>query len=103
MKKENAFHTAEQTDGIAEIMIDAIENLDSTLSLKRILHWHKKLFSKGYAMLSPIMGGQLRANQLQGKKPMQVVSGRIDSPTVHFEAPPQEVLDTELDHFIIRP
>lgn len=95
LTEENSFPTTEQTDGIAEIMIDAIENLDSMLSLKRILHWHEKLFPKGYAMLSPIIGGQLR-----GGEPMQVVSGRIDRPTVHFEAPPREVLDTELEHFI---
>lgn len=93
--EENSFPTTEQTNGIAEIMIDAIENLDSILSLKRILNWHEKLFPKGYAMLSPIMGDQLR-----GSDPMQVVSGRIDRPTVHFEAPPREVLNTELDHFI---
>ena len=76
-------------------MVDAIENFDSTLSLQRILHWHEKLFPKGYTMLSPIIGGQLRGNE-----PMQVVSGRIDRPTVHFEAPPRKVLDKELEHFI---
>ncbi|MCZ2722368.1 Fic family protein [Marinomonas sp. 15G1-11] len=95
LTEENSFPTTEQTDGIAEIMIDAIENLDSALSLKRVLNWHEKLLPKGYGMISPIMGGQLRGNE-----PMQVVSGRIDRPTVHFEAPPREVLNTELDHFI---
>ncbi|MCB5163165.1 Fic family protein [Marinomonas algarum] len=95
LTEENAFPTTEQTDGIAEIMVDAIENLDSKLSLKRILYWHEKLFPKGYTVLNPIKGGQLR-----GSEPMQVVSGRIDRPTVHFEAPPREVLDKELEHFI---
>ena len=76
LAEENTFPTTEQTDGIAEILIDAIENLDSMLSLKRILNWREKLFPKGYVMLSPIMGGKLRAIQSQGKKPMQVVSYR---------------------------
>lgn len=31
---------------------------------------------------------------------MQVVSGRIDRPKVHFEAPPRQVLDKELDQFV---
>ena len=31
---------------------------------------------------------------------MQVVSGRIDRPTVHFEAPPREGLEAQLDDFI---
>lgn len=30
---------------------------------------------------------------------MQVVSGRIDRPTVHFEAPPRSVLTSELERF----
>ena len=47
-------------------------------------------------MPSTIIGGQL-----PGSEPMQVVSGRIDSPTVHFEAPSRrEALNTELDYFI---
>lgn len=95
LTEENAFPTTDQTDGLAEIMIDAIENLDSTLHLKRILNWHKKLFPKGYTLINPILGGQLR-----GSEPMQVVSGRIDRPTVHFEAPPRERLDEALEHFI---
>ena len=31
---------------------------------------------------------------------MQVVSGRLDNPTVHFEAPPREVLEPQLDAFL---
>jgi Fic family protein len=43
LTEENSLPTTEQTDGIAEIMVDAIENIDSTLSLKRILNWHEFL------------------------------------------------------------
>lgn len=46
-------------------------------------------------MFNPVQGGQLR-----GDDPMQIVSGRIDTPTVHFEAPSREVLDSELANFI---
>ncbi len=31
---------------------------------------------------------------------MQVVSGRIDRPVVHFEAPSRDILDAELNQFI---
>lgn len=31
---------------------------------------------------------------------MQVVSGRLDRPTIHFEAPPREQLDRELAYFM---
>ena len=95
LSEEKPFPTTERTDGLAEIMLDAVENLDSPLSLERILQWHKQLFPEGYTFFNPIIGGQLR-----GDEPMQVVSGRIDKPTVHFEAPNRDVLESELDVFI---
>lgn len=95
LSEERPFPTTEQTDGIAEIMLDAVDNLDEPLSLKRILQWHEKLFPQGYTLFNPVVGGQLR-----GDEPMQVVSGRIDKPTVHFEAPNRERLEHELQVFI---
>lgn len=44
LSEENPFPTTERTDGLAEIMLDAVENLDSPLSLERILKWHDRLF-----------------------------------------------------------
>jgi len=95
LSEERPFPTTEQTDGLAEIMLDAIENLDEPLTLERILHWHKRLFPEGYTMFNPVIGGQLRGNDL-----MQVVSGRLDKPVVHFEAPGRECLDEQLVAFI---
>lgn len=43
---------------------------------------------------------RIRIGQLRGHKPMQVVSGRIDYPTVDYEAPPQDGLEQRLDEFI---
>ncbi|WP_300179725.1 Fic family protein [uncultured Aliivibrio sp.] len=95
LSEERPFPTTEQTDGLAEIMLDAVENLDTPLALDRILHWHNRLFPQGYTMFNPVVGGQLR-----GDAPMQVVSGRIDRPVVHFEAPSRDILDAELNQFI---
>ncbi|ENF8747262.1 Fic family protein [Vibrio fluvialis] len=95
LTEERPFPTTEQTDGLAEIMLDAIENLETPLTLERILHWHDRLFPEGYTMFNPVIGGQLR-----GDAPMQVVSGRIDKPTIHFEAPDRERLDNELTMFL---
>ncbi len=95
LSEEKPFPTSKLTDGLAEIMLDAVENLDSPLSLERLLNWHRRLFPEGYALFNPVKAGELR-----GDEPMQVVSGRIDKPTVHFEAPCRDVLDTELDMFI---
>jgi Fic family protein len=95
LSEDKPFPTTERTDGLAEIMLDAVENLDSPLSLERILQWHQRLFPEGYTLFNPVIGGRLR-----GDEPMQVVSGRIDKPTVHFEAPSRDVLESELDVFI---
>jgi Fic family protein len=95
LTEERPYPTTEQTDGLAEIMVDAVDNLDTALTLERVLYWHDRLFPEGYVLLNPVIGGQLR-----GDAPMQVVSGRIDRPLVHFEAPGREILDAELDQFI---
>jgi Fic family protein len=92
---EKPFPTTVQTDGLAEMTLDALQNWQSDLTLERILGWHHLLFPEGYTLFNPIQGGTLRGDQ-----PMQVVSGRIDKPKVHFEAPPREVLDSELKSFI---
>lgn len=95
LTEERPFPTTEQSDGLAEIMLDAIENFETPLTLERILHWHTKLFPVGYTMFNPVVGGKLR-----GDAPMQVVSGRIDKPTIHFEAPARARLEDELALFI---
>lgn len=89
------FPTTKQTDGLAEIMLDAVDNLTEPLTLNRILYWHRCLFAEDSSLLNPVVGGQLRGNA-----PMQVVSGRLDKPKVHFTAPSRDVLETELQDFI---
>ncbi|MGC9494214.1 Fic family protein [Vibrio genomosp. F10] len=95
LTEKRPFPTTEQTDGLAEIMLDAVDNLDIKLTLERILVWHERLFPEGYTMFNPVVGGQLR-----GDTPMQVVSGRLDKPVAHFEAPGRDILDQELEQFI---
>ena len=89
------YPTSERSEGLAKMMLDAITNLNSPLSIERLLQWHRWLFPDDNRSIYSIKAGQLR-----GDEPMQVVSGRIDKPTVHFEAPPREQLDQELTAFI---
>lgn len=90
------YPTTERSEGLAQMMLDAINNLNTPLSLKRLAQWHKWLFPDSTAStLYAINVGQLR-----GWEPMQVVSGRIDKPKVHYEAPPREQLEHELTIFI---
>ena len=71
------------------------------LTLARVLQWHFWLFPSDSSLIQReqivqrVQGGQLR-----GDAPIQVVSGRIDRPKVHFEAPPRQVLESQLHCFI---
>jgi Fic family protein len=95
VSEENPYPTTAQTDGLADITLDALQNWQQPLSLTRILDWHALLFPSNQAVFNPVIGGKLR-----GDEPMQVVSGRLDKPTVHFEAPPRDTLDQSLTQFI---
>jgi Fic family protein len=92
---EMAHATSTRTEGLAELMMDAVQNTQVPLSLERLLKWHSWLFPDDEPRLIFIRVGQLR-----GEDPMQVVSGRIDKPKIHFEAPPRPILDEQLAQFI---
>ena len=91
---EQPYPTTVQSDNLAEIMLDAINNTDSPLNLERVLNWHRLLFAGEQSLFTKIEGGQLR-----GEEPMQVVSGRLDKPVLHFTAPPKERVNKELSLF----
>ncbi len=90
-----AYPTSQRTEGLAELMMDAIGNLANPLTMERLFQWHQWLFPETELLLPRLHVGQLR-----GDEPMQVVSGRIDKPTVHFEAPPRAGLEQNLNEFI---
>jgi len=79
--------------GIAEMMVDLYQNFNKPLSHNQLFEWHK-MITNGRRDLSNI--GSYRTHE----EPMQVVSGRIDRPTIHFEAPPSKNLPKEMDQFI---
>lgn len=84
-----------RSEGLAELMLDATQQYDMPLTSKRLMRWHQLLFPEPSALTAyPIQVGALR-----GPEPMQVVSGRIDRPVVHFEAPAREGLEQKLDDF----
>ncbi len=83
-----------QTDAIAELLIEATTNLDQPIALATLFNWQAKLFVES-GPLTSINIGSLRA-----EGPMQVISGRIDKPVVHFEAPPLTRLESELERFL---
>ncbi|ENX00360.1 hypothetical protein F900_02030 [Acinetobacter modestus] len=92
---EQPYPSSERSDGLANIMLDALNNFEQDLSVERLFQWHQWLFNETDWTMQRIRIGQLR-----GHEPMQVVSGRMDYPTVHFEAPPRNGLEQRVDEFI---
>lgn len=75
------------------MMIDLYETFSAPLTHTKLFKWHKFLV-RGEQTLRDV--GRYRTDP----EPMQIVSGRIDSPTIHFEAPPVHVVKREMDAFI---
>jgi len=93
--KRSQRSTTARSEGLAQLLMDAICNVETPLTLERLYLWHQWLFPDSETSIYKIMVGTLR-----GDDAMQVVSGRIDNPTVHFEAPPRARLEEELTRFI---
>ncbi|TNJ13406.1 cell filamentation protein Fic [Aeromonas veronii] len=91
-----SYPVSERSEGLAAMMLDAIDNHEQLLTIERLYQWHRWLFPANEWSVQPVNVGQLR-----GDEPMQVVSGRVDRPTVHFEAPPRAVLDDQLAEFML--
>ena len=95
LASDQTYPTSSRSEGLAEMMLDAVGNFDDPLSSDRLFQWHRWLFPKdAFSVLS------IKVGELRGCDPMQVVSGRIDQPKVHFEAPPRAVLEDEMACFI---
>lgn len=91
----------EQTDrlslaarGVIDILADSTQNVQP-LTLERLFAWHQAMFPSGRSGLSLILVGMLR-----GEAPMQVLSGPIGRERVHYEAPPRDRLEAEMDQFL---
>ncbi|WP_068827349.1 Fic family protein [Pseudomonas sp. BMS12] len=88
--------TTSRSEGLAELLLDATRAYQQPLDLQRLFTWHGWLFPNDDHLLAR----PLRIGMLRGEEPMQVVSGRLDRPTVHFEAPPRAGLEAQLDDFL---
>ncbi len=89
--KRGKIPPAEQ--GVAEMMVDLYKTFGQPLSHAQIFAWHKMLM-KGRRDLHKI--GAYRTHA----EPMQVVSGAVHKPKVHFEAPPSKAMHREMTRLI---
>lgn len=80
--------------GISDMMADLYKNFDHKLTHQALFRWHKMLLN-GRNDLQNI--GKYRAHD----DPMQIVSGKIYEPKIHFEAPPSKKIKKEINQFIL--
>ena len=93
----DAGRASKRSEGLADLMLDATQHFAAPLDFARLLHWHQWLFP---IQEEDFNARHIRVGELRGDEPMQVVSGRVDRPTVHFEAPPREGLEQQLSDFL---
>lgn len=79
--------------GIAEMMADVYSGFAAPLSRETLCHWHGMLLSHDRGLET--IGAYRRHDDA-----MQIVSGRVDRPVVHFEAPPSAQVPGEMQVFI---
>ncbi len=84
-------------EGVVEMVLDATARAGDALSVERLCSWHSALFPTARNGISTIRVGQWR-NDAAG--PMQVVSGPMHRPRVHYEAPPANALNAEIKSFL---
>ncbi len=79
--------------GMAELMVDIHRRSDAPLAEATLFSWHDMLM-KGRRDLRDV--GRYRTHA----EPMQVVSGKVHDPRVHFEAPPSAQVPAEMAAFL---
>jgi len=78
--------------GIAEMMVDLYDHVAAPLTEATLHRWHR-FVTNGRTDLKDI--GRYRA----GAEPMQIVSGPLHAPRIHFEAPPSVQVQSEMARF----
>lgn len=84
------------TEGVVQVMLDAVRNSNNPLTHDRLFNWHAALFPTGRSGMYPITVAAYRV----GAEPMQVVSGAMGREKVHYEAPASEDVPAMMDEFL---
>ena len=84
------------TEGVVQVMLDAVRNSNEPLTYDRLFNWHAALFPTGRSGMYPITVAAYR----KGTEPMQVVSGAMGREKVHYEAPASEAVPAMMDEFL---
>ncbi|MEP3349365.1 MAG: Fic family protein [Marinomonas sp.] len=87
-----------RAEGMAALMVDVRNHFADKLTKDTLFQWHRLVLLQQENSLLPrdLKVGQWR----DSKEPMQIVSGPIGYEKVHYEAPPADQVDTEINRFL---
>ena len=89
----DSYPTKPREQGVAEMMVDLYSGFADPLDHETLFRWHRMLLSHD-RRLETI--GEYRRHA----EAMQIVSGRLDRPTIHFEAPPSAQVTPEMEGYV---
>ena len=89
----DSYPTKPREQGVAEMMVDVYSTYAEPLTHETLFRWHGMLLSHD-RRLDTI--GAYR----QHEDAMQIVSGRVDRPVVHFQAPSSAHVPDEMDSYV---
>ena len=81
-------------EGVVEMMLDATQRYNVSLTEKRLFGWHAALFPTGHSGPYKIETGRYRTGD------MQVISGAMGKEKIHYEAVKPELVKVEMDTFL---
>lgn len=87
-------YSEKDVEGVVEMMLDATQKYKQPLKEERLFNWHASLFPTGRSGMHKIDVACYRTGV------MQVVSGPMGKEKVHFEAPPPERVEENMDVFL---
>ena len=89
--------SSRNVDGVVEMLVDATQSYRENLTQEKLFFWHRQLFPVPDSPLGSIRAGDWRDD---ASGPMQVISGPIGRPMVHFEAPAAARVPQEMAAFL---
>ncbi len=90
-------HKDRSVEGVVEMMLDATQRFEAPLTKERLFDWHAHLFPEVRRTTERFRVGTWRDDN-QG--PMQVISGPIGRPKIHYVAPAASRLDAEMERLL---
>lgn len=80
-------------EGIVDVILDATQNFEKSLTQQRLFGWHNSLFPSGFSGFQQIEVANYRSGG------MKVVSGNFGKEKIHFIAPSADRVPLEMELF----